>query len=82
MTHIQRLTPSKGQSMHRDDDGPYVRFLDHVEALARAEAVKVHQRAALSTIPLDLTAERLRAENTRLRAQILALTATLGATTA
>jgi hypothetical protein len=64
--------------MRRDDDGPYVRYLDHIEALARVEASSVHQRAVLNTIPLDRTAELLRSENASLRAQIAALRARLG----
>ncbi len=79
MTSIQRLTPSMGASMRRDDEGPYVRYLDHIEALAQAEARSVQQRAALSTIPLDMAAERLRAENARLCADVAALRARLQA---
>ena len=69
MHDIQRLTPSKGASMRRDDDGPYVRYLDHIEALARVEASGVHQRAVLNTIPLGTTAALLRSENASLRAR-------------
>lgn len=65
--------------MRRDDDGPYVRYLDHVEELARIEASKVHQRAVMSTIPLDTAAERLRVENARLRSEVAMLHAQLGA---
>jgi len=79
MNGIQRLTPSKGASMRRDEDGPYVRYLDHVEALARLEASNVHQRAAMSTIPLDLNLEQLKSENLRLRAAVAALAARLHA---
>lgn len=78
MHDIQRLTPSKGASMRRDDDGPYVRYLDHIEALARVEASGVHQRAVLNTIPLGTTAALLRSENASLRAQIAGLRARLG----
>jgi hypothetical protein len=79
MPDIQRLTPSKGASMWRDGDGPYMRYLDHVEELARIEASNVHQRAAMSTIPLDTAAERLRAENARLRGEVAVLHARLRA---
>jgi hypothetical protein len=75
MSDIPRLIPSKGASMRRDANGPYVRYLDHVETLARIEAVGVHQRAAMSTIPLDTAAEKLKAENHRLRAEVAALRA-------
>jgi hypothetical protein len=78
MTGIQRLTPANGAGMRRDDEGPYVRYLDHVEALARAEASAVHQRAAMSTIPLDVPAEQLKAENARLRTAVAHLPASLG----
>jgi hypothetical protein len=79
MTDIARLIPSKGAGMRRADDGPYVRYLDHIEALARIEASHVHQRAAMSTIPLDTTAERLKAENARLRSEVAALRARVSA---
>jgi len=79
MSKLQRLIPSKGSSMRADADGPYIRFIDHVDELARIEAANIHMRAALRTAPLDpayerqqAELERLRAENQQLRAQLLA----------
>lgn len=69
MTEIQRLIPAKGSSMRTDDEGPYVRYADHVDEIARLEAANVHVRATLKTGPLDLTYERQRAEIARLKVQ-------------
>ena len=79
MSKLQRLIPSKGSSMKIDAEGPYIRFIDHVDELARIETANIHMRAALRTAPLDPIYERqqaeldrLRSENRQLRAQILA----------
>jgi hypothetical protein len=69
MSGIQRLTPSKGSSMRADDEGPYVRYADHVDEVARVEAANIHLRATLRTGPLDLAYERQKAEIARLHAQ-------------
>ncbi len=77
MSAIARLVPSKGSSMRVDADGPYVRFIDHVDALARVEAAGVHLRAAMRTAPLDPAHERMKAELAGLRAENLRLRALL-----
>jgi hypothetical protein len=55
--------------MRPDPEGPYVRYVDHVDALAKIEASVIHERAVMRTGPLDTTYERQRAEIVRLNAE-------------